>query len=87
MGKILINEQHCTLVLSAAQAYDAQHAMKTNSCGTRCSVYNSTIHKYAPTEYAIDNCSNLYISISQLNINNGNNDYSPNIDINNVNTE
>ena len=34
----LAYEQYCTLVLSAAQYYDSQHAIKVNSCGTRRSV-------------------------------------------------
>ena len=78
-------EKYCTLVLSAAQAYDSQHTTKENSRGTRRSVYNSTI-QHQPTDNYIDESYNIDSSISQLNINNVNNDYNPYLDINNVNT-
>ena len=72
-------------MLSPAQAYDAQHATKENSHGTRRSVQKITINHH-PAENYIDSY-NIDSSISQLNINNGNSDYIPYLDINNVNTE
>ena len=44
MGTNLTYEQYCTLVLSAAQAYDAQHVTNETSRGTRRGVYNITIY-------------------------------------------
>ena len=44
----LTYKQYCTLVLSAVQAYNIQHATKANSCGTRCSIYNSELQYHIP---------------------------------------
>ena len=74
------------MVLFAAKAYDAQHATKSNSYGTRCS-YTNVMHKYTPTEYDLDDSYNIDSFILQLNINNINNDYNPELNIHNVNTE
>ena len=41
MGANLTYEKYCTLVLSDAQAYDAQHTTRINSYDTRRSVYIS----------------------------------------------
>ena len=62
-------EQYCTLVLSAAHAYDAQYDTKATSRGTRYSVYNSIIY-HESTENDI--CESYYIDnyIFQLNDNN-----------------
>ena len=38
MGTYLTYEQHCTLILSATQAYDDQHPTKVRSRGTIHSV-------------------------------------------------
>ena len=46
-----------------------------------------TLHSYTHTEYDIDNSCTIDSSISQLNINNSNNDYIPDFDINKVNIE
>ena len=54
MGTNITYEQYCTLLLSAAQAYVNQHTTKTNSHGTRHSVYNSEIHTNIPTEHDLD---------------------------------
>ena len=58
-------------MLCAAQAYNAQHATKEISRGTRHSVYNSTVyHQY--TENNICENYNIDSSISHLNTNNDN---------------
>ena len=87
MGTKLIYEQYYTLIVYAAQAYDAQHAIKVNSRGTRRSVYNSEIYNHNPTEYTIYDSYNVDNSIFQLNINNVNTDYNSELYINNTNTE
>ena len=57
MGTNLTYVKYCTLVLAAAQAYDAQHATKANSRGTRRSIYNGELQYHIPDlhEYDLDN--------------------------------
>ena len=83
MGTNLTYEQYCTQVLSAEQSYDAQHVKKATSCGTRRSVYNSTLY-HESTENDICESHNINSSIFQLNDNNNNNG-EPNT--NNINSE
>ena len=83
MGTNLTYDQYCTLVLSAAQAYDAQHVTKETSCETMCSVYNSTIY-HESIENDICESYNIDSSIFHLNDNNDNNE-EPNT--NNINSE
>ena len=77
MGTNLTYEQYRTLVLSAAQAYDAQHITNATSCGTRRSVYNSTIY-HKSTEHDICESHNIDSPILQLNDNYNNNKESNN---------
>ena len=73
MGTTLTYEQYCTLVLSAAQAYDAQHVINATSCGTRRSVYNTTTY-HESTMDDIFESHNIDSPIFQLENNNDNNE-------------
>ena len=54
MDTHLTCEHYFTLVLSDAQAYDAQHATNEKSRCTRHSMYNITMHTYNPMLLMID---------------------------------
>ena len=71
----LTYEQYCTLVLSGTQAYDVQHITKANSRGTRRSVYDSVVY-HQSTENGICESYNMDSSISKLNNNTDNIEYS-----------
>ena len=66
MGIDITYEQYCTLVLSDAQAYDAQHVTKATSRGARRSFYNITIY-YESTDHYICESYNIDSPILQLN--------------------
>ena len=87
IGTNLIYEKYYTLILSVAQVYDDQQATKANLRGTRFSMHNSELHTHIPTEYDFDDSYNIDSSISQLNINDVDNDYNSGININNVKTD
>ena len=71
-------EQYFTLVLSAAQMYDAKYITKANLRGNKRSIYNSELryHILDPMEYNRNDKYNIHSSISQLAINNINTNYS-----------
>ena len=60
----LTYEIYFTLIISAAQAYDTQHATKLNSRGARHSVYNSELQYHIPIEYNLDDNYNMDSSTS-----------------------